>query len=681
MAVHWQIKFVTLRNRETLTANIYDNSYTGLAVQLWGAAVPFETQEDDSEDFFTAIRTQSGYLRIVDDGIDMSGGSFNWHDLAPSNDTDRFVTLTNSNNTVLWQGYMQAQDFGSQLFMYPQERAFPLQGWLSVLSCTEIDVSAFDGIVNFAALLNYLLGLHTEVRIDNIYIQGGSDAMRWLLKKFDWSVFGEVNDDGMFDSRYDCLTVLEHMCRYWGWTARTMGTALYLTCADETTYAVNFLELTPAQLATMAGGASGGTISTGTYSVVAIPDVFANTQNTESYLRGCNKATVQSSVGDIGEELIFTFPDSVMDEMAAGGFTQHESRCHYTDNLYIFNYDLFTGYATGSARNPGSFNIMQVDAGVGRSKATKPVIRMGTEASSPYASMQTTIAHSYYNGYFTLKGKAYRLGLPIESADEGRPYGNLHLEMRLGIGTAFDTALWWNGSSWQTELCTFYALIGGSNDTLYSYPLNGTQPIEVKHDIDVSSMTSAQSCGLLFVQFLGSRDAISGSVTQFELTDFAVTFNLNEDASRMLDSQRYEDRTYTSRNNSVVKSEWSAETIFATDNYLKWGPGIVLNANNTPFVGWNYASHTNADSVPIRPAGYPTIDLGAKAQPEQHLADRVALYGQRTHRMVELQLNNFRTFGPVTPRTFISINGRDLWPVAISHQWRDDIIIIKAIEP
>lgn len=679
MAVHWQVKFNTLRNRETLTANIYDDSYTGLVVQLKGAAVPFETQEDDDNDLFKAIRTQSGYLRIVDDGTNLSGGSFNWHDLAPSNDTDRFVTLTNSNNTVLWQGYMQAQDFGSQLFTYPQERAFPLQGWLSVLSCTDIDVSAFDGIVNFAALLNYLLGLHTEVTIDHIYIQGGSDAMRWLLKKFDWSVFGEVNDDGMFDSRYDCLTVLEHMCRYWGWTARTLGTALYLTCADETTYAVNFLELTPTQLAAMAGGASGGTISTGTYSVVAIPDVFANTQNTEAYLRGCNKATVQSSVGDIGEELIFTFPDSVMEEMAEGGFTpdSYTSNTYYTPNLYGFE----TVLQQGTAYGPGSFNIM-------KRLATPPsikqviagVIRQKLYANYSFATLVTKMVHSYYNVEFTLKGKAYYKGEEIRSTTGGAVYGNRHMYMRFGIGKTRETAMWWNGDSWQSNAVEMSARIGGSDGILYTHQRNTSY--NINSNISTASLTEEQATGFLFVDFLGSDDVFTDpNVDKFELAEFAVTLVRPESEYRLLRNQRYESRTYTSQNDSVLRSEWSAETIFASDNYMKWGPGIVLNANNTPFVGWNYANHDNADSVPIRPAGYPTIDLGAKAQPEQHLADRVALYGQRTHRMVELQLNDFRTYGPITPRNFISINGRDLWPVAISHQWRDDILIIKAIEP
>ena len=71
----------------------------------------------------TPIRTQSGYLRIVDDGYAADGVTpFNWKDLIPATDISRPVTLT-ANGTVIWQGFMQAQDFGSVLYGNPQERS------------------------------------------------------------------------------------------------------------------------------------------------------------------------------------------------------------------------------------------------------------------------------------------------------------------------------------------------------------------------------------------------------------------------------------------------------------------------------------------------------------------------------------------------------------------------------
>ncbi len=94
MAIHWQIPFKSLRSGTVYTVNIYDASYSGSPIPLKGGAQPCVTQEDDDEDFFANIRTQSGYIRIVDDGKDANGNTFNWKTFVPSTDTDRPVTIT-----------------------------------------------------------------------------------------------------------------------------------------------------------------------------------------------------------------------------------------------------------------------------------------------------------------------------------------------------------------------------------------------------------------------------------------------------------------------------------------------------------------------------------------------------------------------------------------------------------
>lgn len=140
MAIHWQIKFKSLRaanGNEDYTVSIYDSDYTGDPITLKGGAEPFVTQEDDDEDIFTPVRTWSGYIRILDDGKDANGNAFNWKDLVPSTDVDRPVTLT-SGNFVLWQGFMQAQNFSGTIYGNPQEREFPVQCPLTVLSVNDI---------------------------------------------------------------------------------------------------------------------------------------------------------------------------------------------------------------------------------------------------------------------------------------------------------------------------------------------------------------------------------------------------------------------------------------------------------------------------------------------------------------------------------------------------------------
>ena len=84
--IRWQCCFQSL-NGTYYAVNIYEKNYLGSIVQLTGAAEPFVTQEDDSDDIFTPIRVQTGYLRI----IDPNGALL--ETLVPAYNTQRLVRL------------------------------------------------------------------------------------------------------------------------------------------------------------------------------------------------------------------------------------------------------------------------------------------------------------------------------------------------------------------------------------------------------------------------------------------------------------------------------------------------------------------------------------------------------------------------------------------------------------
>ena len=73
MAIHWTVTFKTLRGGKTLTASVYDNLYSGQPIALKGGAEPFVTNENNDDDPFKPIRTQTGALKIVDDGYALDG--------------------------------------------------------------------------------------------------------------------------------------------------------------------------------------------------------------------------------------------------------------------------------------------------------------------------------------------------------------------------------------------------------------------------------------------------------------------------------------------------------------------------------------------------------------------------------------------------------------------------------
>ena len=143
---------------------------SGSEIALKGAASPIVTEEDDDDDIFTPIRTQTGYIRIVDDGKAADGVTeFDWKDLIPTTDTERPVTLT-TGNTVLWQGFIQAQTFDGPIYNGPTEREFPIQCVLSALDSIQVEtLTGDDHIVNFYGLIyrafshiSYIPFTHTE---------------------------------------------------------------------------------------------------------------------------------------------------------------------------------------------------------------------------------------------------------------------------------------------------------------------------------------------------------------------------------------------------------------------------------------------------------------------------------------------------------------------------------------
>lgn len=660
MAIHWQIKFRSLRANTLYTVNVYDASYSGDPVQLTGAANPFETQEDDSDDLFQAVRTQSGYLRIVDTGKDNAGNDFDWRTFIPTTDTDRPVTLTDGGGNVVWMGFMQAQNFGARLYDMPQGREFPLQCPLATLSRLDVDWTAFDGTKNFAALIDYAFNNIPTIGFEQLFIQGGADARTWLLKEFDWMLFTDTDDDGNQVNSTDLLTAFDGVCRYWGLTARMQGTTLYLMAPDDQTGFINRLELTRQQLTELAGGStSAGRVYTDVYVTQAVTDEFASTATDDAQQRGVNKAVMTSEVGDIDDRIVFGFPDSVMKQMYDGGWVQESGYRDYTPDLTQFSNNL-EGGTSGYVVN-GSFNIMRLRAGFSgiTTDETMPVIRHKSGYNGELkAEIHSLVAHVFPAGHFTIKGKTYQNGNHLDySGEHGR--SNKHTRMCLGIGMTEAAAMWWNGYEWVNSKVEFYAEIARSDDVLpTSTSKLETSPVYSDIQVPASGLK-----GFLYVKFYGSDDLMENiSGCYFDLADFEITYQQNTIPYRYTDPERHESRSYTATNDAMVKGEWEGSSIFATDNYSKWGPGLVLNPNGTLFTGWNYPNHTEGTTPP-----------------EQHTADRVAQYWSQSRRMISCELRH-DLLPELTPRHLLTIDGTTLYPFSISHQWRDDVVITKSLE-
>lgn len=662
MAIHWQIRFQPLR--ETVaqyTINIYDASYSGAAVPLRGAAQPITTQEDDDEDMFAPIRLQTGYIRIVDNGFDLNGGSFNWKTLVPNNDTDRPVTLTktvNGTTVTVWQGFMQAQNFGAELYLPTQERAYPIQCALAVTG--NIDVNhTHKEIENFAYLLREVLnGIDTAgggaVAIENVYVQGGTDAGRWLLKRIDWQNFVEDSDTG-FQARFGLLECLEDICRFWGWTARTYHKNLYLVRPDDTA-SPTFAVISRAQLTQMADAHTESWSVEAQSSTSLSGNIFASTDNEDMKVRGFSKAVVKGDA-NTAEADLWKFNEDIEELMVEKGFTggdiyyDDDKSVQYTKDLLSFSLPLLTGTCTSGA---AAFAVGRI---VDESSNTDHnMIRFKTSYSGALKCRLTTVYHhNYSGGRFLLSGNTYRHIEKLTVTEEGRQEGGYTMYMRLGVGRTRNNAVWFNGVSWGNIEAVFKMTIGNSGRTLYVARDTGAR---------VPYIPSPNAEGLVYVEFLGSDDLepIDGQ-RFFEIEDFTLEFKRVQtlDDGRISTDNMESEKEYMAKNSNRVREEFDANCCYASDANLAFGYGLVIDTDGTYLKKAVYG----ATSMP----------------PEQNLANRVVNYWSSSRRKITAELQaNQGTVSVISPKHKVVFDGGNYHPASISREWCDDVLKVSLVE-
>ena len=707
MAKNYKIQFVSLRAGTTYVLNIGGGS--GTAVQLNGGAEPFTTEEDGNEDMFTNIRTQTGYFRIIDNACDYDGNVIDaqaahpedwWKDLIPATDSDRPVTLT-VGNIVVWQGFMQSQTFSGQLYGNPQEREFPVICPLGVLSGVDIDFNA--GLKNFAYLLKTVCDTidtksNSVVHISDIYVQGGADARQWLLTKIDWQNFASEDSDGVARAKYTIYDVLEDMCRFWGWTARTKGTALYLTCSDDS-YEQNFLTLNRTQLNTLAAATTDTTTgsivapTTVTLQDTAADPIFASTNQEDYQIQGPHLAVVKADCNE--HDTIVKFAPKDIEDAMGDTYTwvqnQGEDLAGYFTTSPI-NSTSGIGSQTMKVTTPVNPSIPSgaiCKRQIYQSKDTEsPVVgdmmlvyasHVGFQDVTPSIQLQTLRPMSFSGGSISLGGTAWMGTEPLQQQD------NLYaLSFRLGIGMTRASAKWWYMSreiysfstsapiehEWKSTPQIFNVPLQGntlkSTGVMLAFFTSGLS-MSIYNAIPVGEDTY----GYIFIDIMGAHDYTNGNeIEAFEIANLEIsysrdTIDIPDSTSvvrpRELKQNRVTSQEYSAVNSNASKDEWNANCIFASDNNMEYGYGLLLDASGNIIQTVNYGN--NAE------------------HPEQHLANRVANYWASAKRKIdtELQVNKV---GDVTPHTNVMVTGESgtFSPIAISRNWRDDVTKISLLQ-
>lgn len=658
MALRYRVPFVSLRTGTRYVANIYDGNYTGEPTTLRGGAEPFVTEESCDEDMFVPVRTQTGYLRIFDNGFAADGRTrFDWHTLIPATDLSLRVNLT-AEGVIVWQGFLQAQNFGSVLYGNPQEREFPVQCPLSVLGGSDINYTQ-TAIQNFAYLLKQIVdAIPSACRPTEFYIQGGANAQEWLLKRIDWQNFVSEDADGL-TARFTMYQCLEDMCRFWGWTARTKDTTMYLTCADDAAQ-TTWLKLTYQELGQLAAYTS-GTIpgdTSYTFETASLSgDIFASTNNDEYVQRGVKKATVSADGNSAEGTVMEAYPENVVKTMSTNGtYTEQYTDCYavYSQNIYEFSSAFLTGDCPSTTN--AAFCLMKVKKNINGAGQDYSVIRIAdtNSGSNRLASFETVYHHSYYdntvqNGGFDYGGilvnfDIFRKGKRFEDYDSGGT-GKKHILLRVGIGVDRQHALWYNGSTWSSAAASISVRIGDQTQRTNMLAIN---------------TNNVNMAGKLFVDFYGSSDMpVESSKRSFEIVGFSVAFNRRTYSFLFNKQEGVSSQKYVSKNNNKTDNEFMTDCIYASGNNMLFGYGVVLEADGKWMGQLTYGSN--------------------QKWAEQHLADRVTEFWQTSHRRLTVELRR-DLIADITPRHKVTIDGMTCYPIAINHDWRDDVIKVVMID-
>lgn len=674
---------------------------------LTGAAEPFVTQEADDADMFLPIRTQSGYVRIV--GIDDRA---TWLSLIPNGVTSILVKLTHGNNVIDWQGFMTPGVFSNE-WPSPEhavmEHEFPVQCPLSVLDGIDMDVQDptpnHIGIVTFGQLLQHIFGKLTDpsvgVTINHYYIQGTAAVTNARLDlKIIWANFLETDNTGTIVAKYTCYQVLEEVCKFFGYTCRMQGDAVYFT--QPTGNTLGFTEYSHENLynSSTHQAVSGTYSERGSFSI--LNNMLASNDMEEQVVPGVGKVTVSSDINKL-DNLIEIPYDELFDRYFTGhsiiivrsvDYYEHDIYCSvrapFADNTSMVYENDSVSMECYMATNPGSGHsagnkkkycrfIVYDDDEVGPVGGTPPKSKKayswkkcielfhsynypnyGTSGSDDTTMFSITSKQSFIvsDGYLYISFKCDEVSAWIGSV-------NFYAIIKIGN-------LYWNGFAWVERTA-------GQAEPSFYMQFNASGACSNRSGVDAPQYdgwgipVTDTMRGVLEFKILDvekSQKIDPDHITDIvdingflPLMDFEIGF-----VRGTIEEKRHNGNEYTKtggsfRENVGVDLIFAADVTYGPQNYQRHMPaglGYILNYSDE------------------KPSATIMSMTGYGVTPEEYLATLIANYGLNTHRIVDVDVRT-DLVGNVTPAMIDGGLCGGMFPMAISHNWCDDITHITLI--
>ena len=701
--------------------SFHDTAYVleigGGGTALDGAVDTFVTEEDANTDFFTPVRTQSGTFRYIGSG---ANDHATWLSMVPTDALSIPVKLK-AGSTVKWQGYVQPEVYHND---YPangsvQEHEFSVQCPLSVLDTIDINTNVNSHpVVTIGQLLHtHIFSQLTGTTIDRYYFQGNKDIVSSRLNtRVMWANFIDTIEEGNADGvsttkvvpKYTCRQVLEEVCKLFGWTCRMHGTRVYFTMPVDNSQGFSYF--TADQMISVATS-RGTNEARGSFSIA--DNMFCDNDNHEQVLPGIGKVTVRSDINPL-DNLVEVPYDELFDQYNLG-----------TNETIVRSVDWYEREIYSTIKQPqangGTLTYENDEVSLTVYMANKPTDQTNSGGEKKYArflvyddndvatpipqSKQSfswkkciELFHSYsYSGsntqdmfkitskqifvisngmlYINFKCDEVSAWLIGKSNYDYEPpidnYPRLTCRLKISDGTANGTK-YWNGSSWQASSTTFimqftasgaksnrsdYGGISAPQYDGYGVPVSDTMRGTIEFAVvDVPKWKT----------FVGGISDPWAFINGFcSLMDFEIGF-----VRGVIEDTKHRGNEFTATGGNFSQ-EYNVDLIFASDvvygptNYQRHMPaglGYILNASEQP---------------EATVAGMGT--QGEGVIPEKELARVIAKYGETTHRLVQVNLWT-DLVGNVVPTAMSSGLESNMFPLAIGHNWRDDVTTLTMIE-
>ena len=711
-AIRWQVPFCSNdpTNPTYYRIDIYaddDGTWSGIT-QLTAGDTPFTTDEDNSEDFFAPIRTQTGTLQIctyLDDGSRIS-----LDDIRPADNISRPLQLLNitdpSNPVIEWQGFLSCEAYSQAYTEIPENLSLPVISVLEAMDSVEVDCTRINNIKLIRIDMDYALTeLDRKVGMPNpffstYYYSRSSSAI--LQKYIDGTIFYDIKEYTNMESFYyvvsglSCKKVLERICQYMGWCVREEGKSIYFLRIGEE---LNMYRQLPADFR-----GNRQTFETNRTEVAITSDdmedlEWMGTNHQRSVSQGAKSVQVVAKLEQY--ELKVELPDFPLNNMLYGDtiIQSYAQMDNAFNNMLTFNYyeltvretaggfDIFVSgtadvndaygdcvlnpncdvaanykrYVSGggfiSVRSIGAF-FAKIKGATQEDDAWQNGLYVvasneiqATDHAPAVFKMDSIINYRLVDG--TLVFKITSMTVAQDGSQIADFAGIAYLKLQFGN-------MYWNGSGWQIYETYFAADFN-----------NSPAESEIGQYVLEIPITSAQPLyGNIVLEVVGSIKGGTNVPSQgyympdydMFITELSVEY---EPPTYVTENERSEN-TYSRFLDTQYRDEISVSAELASYMNNRPSPSLVMKDTNTPMTTMAYIINAQGDTEQRRP--------------EVDLLDRLAAYYGAKRQRLDLIVKH-PTAAPLPLLKFNGINdGKKYLPLSESRDWKTEECTLTCFE-